>query len=118
MVHTIPPSLGWALLDRRAEDLRIEWRGSLRLVPGEKYEIRLDLLNATGQLVVGDTTSHVSAFDEGTWLAMRIPFKADTPTVPIAVHLQGRSGSRPAVRLFWKQGGGTLQLIPPQAMIP
>lgn len=118
MVHTIPPAVGWKILERQALALRIEWRGMLLPPAPGVYEVRLDLVNATGRLSVGATRGEIAALDEQRWQSAAVVIQTDGTPVPISVELDGHPGLRPAVRLFWKQGDSEAQLIPPQALRP
>jgi hypothetical protein len=118
MAHTIPPSLAWQIFERRVLELRVDWRGTLSLPTPEPYEIRLDLLNATGQLHVGNARREIVTLQENVWQSTSIPLQPDPQQIPLSIELRGQPGLRPSVRLFWRRGDGEAELIPPQALRP
>jgi hypothetical protein len=118
MAHTIPPSIAWTVFERRADALRIDWRGTLQLPAPATYDLRLDLLNATGSLVAGDRRAEIAGLNEDVWQSTSVQVAADGRPLPIHVALHGQPGWRPSVRLFWTRDKGEAELIPPQALRP
>jgi len=118
MVHTIPAGIAWQMQDRRARGLRVEWKGMLLPPRPGRYQIQLDLVNASGRIAVRGARAEVAAIAEQRWQSASLSLEMDGAAVPISVELSGQVGLAPAVRLWWQPPEGELQLIPPQALRP